>query len=77
MNGKITLNVLAYGNIPFWIWDTIIENKPYSSERTGPLIVLTVRCVPLFWSDNVASVRLNSECLVCSSLENKTPKPIL
>jgi hypothetical protein len=32
INGKITLSVLAYGNIPFLIWETIYGKKPLSSE---------------------------------------------
>jgi hypothetical protein len=32
MNGKITLSVLVYGNIPFWIWETVYGKKPPSSE---------------------------------------------
>jgi hypothetical protein len=27
MGGKVTLNVLAYGIIPFWIWETIYGEK--------------------------------------------------
>ncbi len=32
MNGKITLNVLAYEIIPFWIRETIYGKKTLSSE---------------------------------------------
>jgi hypothetical protein len=32
MDGKVTMNVLAYGNIPFWIWETIFGKNPLSSE---------------------------------------------
>jgi hypothetical protein len=27
INEKNTLSILAYGNIPFWIWETIYEEK--------------------------------------------------
>jgi hypothetical protein len=32
MNGKITLSVLVYGNIPLRIWEAVYGKKPPSSE---------------------------------------------
>jgi hypothetical protein len=37
MDGKVTLNVLAYGYFPFWIWETIYgEIKHSVLDATAP-----------------------------------------
>jgi hypothetical protein len=36
MDGKVILNVLAYGIIPFWIWETIYGKKHPVLNETAP-----------------------------------------